>query len=138
MKQNSYGFYIVDAVCGHVGNGNYVIRSFCVEANDAKEAASIARNIPRVKHHYKYAIQSVREVSFENYLVQRLKNEFDPYLHVSNSSEQRNYCNDLEVLRLEDLGGIKTSKGKPKVGHKKYVNNYVLDLSDLDEIRYVG
>ena len=137
MKRD-FKFYIVDAVCGHVGRGNYVLKSLCIEARTAKEAAEKGRNTPRVKHHYKYAIQNVSEVPFEKFLVQKLKNTFDPYLHVTNSTEQRMYCNDMEILRLEDLGGIKMAKSKPKVGHKKYVNNYVMDLSDLNEIKYVS
>lgn len=136
--KNDFRFYIVDAVCGHVGNSKYVIKSFVIEAKNAKEAAAIGRGIPRVKHHYKYAIQSVREVSFEEYLIQRLKNEFDPYLNVSNRSEQRRFCNDLEIHQLEDLGGINLYKRNSKVGPKKYINNYVMDKTELEEYRYVS
>ena len=137
MKE-AFGFFIVDAVCGHVGDGNCVIKSFAVEASSAKEAAARGRTFPRVKHHYKYAIQSVRKVSFEAYLAQRLKNEFDPYLNAVNRSEQRRFCNDLDVFRLEDLGGIDVYKRNSKVGYKKYINNYVSDNSELEEFRYVS
>lgn len=137
MKEN-LGFYIVDAVCGHVGIGNYVIKSFVVEALDAKEAAAKGRGIPRVKHHYKYAIQSVRKVSLEEYLIQKLKNEFDPYLHVSNRSDQKRFCTDLEVYRLEDLGGINIFSQNSKVSRRKYVNHYVMDKSELEEFKYVS
>ena len=137
MKEYS-GFYIVDAVCGHVGNGNYVIKSFEVEAKNAKEAAAKGKIIPRVKHHYKYAIQDVREVSFEEFLIQKLKNEFDPFLHVSNRSDQKRFCRDLAVYRLEDLGGINTYKRNTKVGYKKYINNYVMDRTDLEDFKYVS
>lgn len=137
MKENS-GFFIVDAVCGHVGDGNYVIKSFVVEAMNAKEAAAKGKIIPRVKHHYKYAIQDVREVSFEEFLIQKLKNEFDPYLHVSNRSDQKRFCRDLEVFSLVDLGGINTYKRNTKVGYKKYINNYVMDKTELEDYRYVG
>ena len=136
--QNNYGFYIVDAVCGHVGVGNYVIKSFCVEAKNAKDAAAKGRRIPRVKHHYKYAIQNVREVTFEKFLVQKLKNAFDPFFQVSNSTEQRMYCDDLEILPLDNLDGTKFSRGKAKVGYKKYVNNYMPDCSDLEEYKYIS
>ncbi len=137
MERN-FKFYIVDAVCGHVGRGNYVIKSFAIEATNAKEAATRGRNIPRVKHDYKYAIQNVREVSLQSYVIQKLKNQFDPYMQVTNRADQDRYCEDLEVARLEDLGGIKITRSKPKVGHKKYINNYVMDLSDLNEIKYVS
>ena len=62
MKNNS-GLYIVDAVCGHVGRGKGVLKSFVVMANNAKEAAAAGRVIPRVKHDFKYAIQNVRKVT---------------------------------------------------------------------------
>lgn len=136
MKNNR--LFIVDAVCGHVGNGNYVIKSFAIEAENAKEAAAKGKTIPRVKHHYKYVIQNVRDVSFEEYLIQRLKNEFDLYFHVGNSSEQKRLCNDLDVFRLEDLGGITPYKRSSKVGYKKYINNYVADNSELEEFKYVS
>ena len=137
MKRD-FKFYIVDAVCGHVGRKNYVIKSFCVEAMDAKEAATRGRSIPRVKHDYKYAIQNVREVSLQAYVIQKLKNEFDPYMHVTNRADQDRYCEDLEVARLEDLDGNKVYKRTSKVGRKKYVNNYLPDDSDMEEYKYVS
>lgn len=131
-------FYIVDTVCGHVGKGRCVIKSFAIEAENAKEAAAIGRFIPRVKHHYKYAIQNVHEVSLEKYVIQKLFNEFDPYLHVSNRSNQTMLCEDLEILNLSDLREETDYKRSSKVGRKKYINNYMMDASDINEYRYAG
>lgn len=98
--------YQVSAKCGHVGRGYYVVKEFPVKANDGKEAAKIARKIPRVKHHHKDAILSVNEISFEEY--ERLvdKNNADPYFHCTNVQEQRMY---EEVVYCE-----------PQVDHDTY------------------
>ena len=131
-------FYIVDAVCGHVGRENAVIKHFAVRAANAKEAAAFVRSLPRVKHDYKFAIRNVRLVSFEDYLIQYLKNQFDPYLNANNIQEQRTDCDGIEVLKMSDLEDFKSYRKKTKVGHKRYLNNYVFDESELIDYRYVS
>ena len=42
-------FYIVTAKCGHVGKSKYILINFPVIAEDGREAAKIARQIPRDK-----------------------------------------------------------------------------------------
>ena len=131
-------FYIVDAVCGHVGRENAVIKQFAVRTANAKEAAAFVRTIPRVKHDYKFAIRNVRLVSFEEYLIQYLKNQFDPYLISNNIQEQRMDCDGIEVLKMADLEDSKSYRRKTKVGHKRYLNNYVFDKTELTDYRYVS
>lgn len=131
-------FYIVDAVCGHVGRENAVIKHFAVRSANAKEAAAFVRTLPRVKHDYKFAIRNVRLVSFEDYLIQYLKNQFDPYLNANNIQEQRTDCDSIEVLKMSDLEYFKSYRRKTKVGHKRYFNNYVFDKSELIDYRYVS
>ena len=73
--------YIVSTKCGHVGNNKYIVIDFAVSAKSAKEAAGIARNIPRVKHHWKNAIEEVREVTPEEYYNQiNINKEAKPIL----------------------------------------------------------
>lgn len=55
-------FYEVKACCGHVGRGRYIVKSFYLCAESGKEAASIVRREPRVKHDWKYAIAEVRSI----------------------------------------------------------------------------
>ena len=50
-------FYLVTTKCGHVGKGHYVPITFPIKAENGKEAAKIARMLPRVKHHHWDAIQ---------------------------------------------------------------------------------
>ena len=56
-------YFNVTAKCGHVGRGYYIPITFAVKAESAAEAASVARDLPRVKHHHKDAILSVKEVN---------------------------------------------------------------------------
>ncbi len=86
-------YYIVTAKCGHVGKGYYIPIDFPIKAESKTEAAKIARNFPRVKHHHKDAILDCREVSFEEYNATREKNKADMYLYCHSSSEQRRLCN---------------------------------------------
>ena len=91
-------YFIVDAICGHVGRNNGIVKSFPVAAENAKHAAAVARKFPRVKHDYKYAIQSVREVTKEEYLKQKEINKEDPYLLSKSKYEQNLNCDNLSVF----------------------------------------
>lgn len=83
-------FFKVQAKCGHVGRNNYILKLFYVKANNKKEAASIIRQMSRVKHHHKDAIRDVTEITMDEYVRGLKITENDKYFHVSNSSEQRN------------------------------------------------
>ena len=87
-------YFKVNAKCGHVGRRKFINIDFAVVASNAKEAAAKARMFGRVKHHYKDAINSVEEISQEEFteLVELLSN--DPYISCDNIQEQR---------RIEDL-----------------------------------
>ena len=60
-------FFEVQAKCGHVGRNHYIIKNFYVETTSAKRAAYLIRKAPRVKHHHKDAILSVREIDRDEY-----------------------------------------------------------------------
>ncbi|MDD3130146.1 MAG: hypothetical protein PHW21_07235 [Candidatus Izemoplasmatales bacterium] len=93
MNENNK--YIVSTKCGHVGNNKYVVIDFAVSAVSAKVAARIARNIPRVKHHWKNAIEQVREVTPEEYYNQIKINSEDEYLKSQCIQDQRKNCEDI-------------------------------------------
>ena len=73
-------YYRVEALCGHVGKGRCIRKEFGVVASNGKEAARICRTIPRVKHDFKEAILSVKEVSYIEFLALIYQNRHDPYL----------------------------------------------------------
>ena len=82
-------YYSVRVKCGHVGKKFYIPVTFAIIAESAKEAARIAREMPRVKHDHKDAIQSVLEISQEEYIALRQQNDSDPYLQCKSVQEQR-------------------------------------------------
>ncbi len=136
--ERAFQFFIVDAVCGHVGREYAVIKSFAITERNQQEAAAICRTLPRVKHHFKYAIRNVRQVSLEEYVIQYTKNAFDPYLNSSNIQEQSRIADSLNMVPMETLGKKENYKRTSKVGYKRYFNNYYLtsasnfDARELD------
>lgn len=128
--------YEVCAKCGHVGRDNYIDKVFAIKAMTGKEAAAIARQLPRVKHHHKDAIRYVREIDSERYKEIMTMLKEDPYMQCRNIQEQRARC-ELRVCRDEHTKGRKrTAKaegtGKSHYHHKKkirnpkkYINNYI-------------
>ena len=123
--------YKVTAKCGHVGRSHYVIKDFPVKANDGKEAAKIARELPRVKHHHKDAIRSVVEISFEEYWSLVKANEADPYFSCENVQDQRSYeeiiyCEEVEEKRSYETSNKVIYYGKQLLRNPKRFmrNNY--------------
>ena len=96
-------YFKVNAKCGHVGKGNYINFDFAVVAASAKEAAAKTRFFGRVKHHYKDAINSVEEISYDefNELVEKIAN--DPYISCDNIQQQRRIENFYERISSYDF-----------------------------------
>ena len=116
MERTNY--YAVEAKCGHVGRTNCIIITFPVCAESKKDAASIARNFPRVKRDHKDAIVNVTPIDYEEYMRIVAVNDNDPYLHCKSSQEQNSTCSDLEDRIMPDLFNIaKMNNGKAKKKH---------------------
>ncbi len=94
-------YYEVIAKCGHVGKKYYVPIKFAVVAKSGKDAAKIARQIPRVKHHHKDAILKVTKIDYETFLELKEINSKDPYLKCSSKQEQRKIVNLNERLEID-------------------------------------
>jgi len=60
-------YFIVKCKCGHVGKTMYLPMDFAIYAENAKEAALIARKKRGVKHDHPDAVISVNEVSVGEY-----------------------------------------------------------------------
>lgn len=107
VRRNEKMFYEVKACCGHVGRGHYIVKSFYLWAENAKEAASIVRWKPRVKHNWKYAIEEVKNVSLLDYIAGFVRMELDPYFRTKNSSDQKrlaDYPNwDIRTLPKKEV-----------------------------------
>lgn len=91
-------YFRVLAKCGHVGRQYYIPVDFAIVAEDGRQAATIVRQKARVKHDHKDAILSTEEISFEEFMQLRSKNDADPYLHCKNIQQQRGIENLYERL----------------------------------------
>jgi len=84
-------YYAVKCKCGHVGRHNYILITYGIIAESAKEAAFIARWLPRCKHHHKDCIREVTEITIDEYIQIRLINNLDPYLNCSSRKQQKTH-----------------------------------------------
>ncbi len=92
-------FFKVACKCGHVGSKYFIRISFPIIATCGKDAASIARYIPRVKHDHKDAILECKKISYEEYLELQRINKKDPYLKCECKQDQElieNFCSRIE------------------------------------------
>lgn len=94
-------FYRVTCKCGHIGRQFFIRIDFPVNADSGKEAAEIARNIPRVKHDHKDAILNCVEIDYEEYLIIQKINNNDPYLKCKNPQEQDHIADLADRLEPE-------------------------------------
>lgn len=131
--------YEVQAKCGHVGRKYYVLKNFAVIAENGKDAASITRWMPRVKHHHKDAIRSVVEIDQERYRELKITNRMDPYFSCHCVQDQRSYTEPdiypekhrwLEEEVDENYKAVFAGKEKIRKP-KKYIRNYCLETEDV-------
>ncbi len=94
--------YIVEAKGGHVGRMYYMPVRLPIEATSKKEAARIARDTPRIKHHHEDAILSVVAVTDKAFYEQVKINKADPYLQIKNSSEKKEFEDVINSRVLDD------------------------------------
>lgn len=135
-------YYLVKAMCGHVGARAYIPIIFPVAAKSGAEAAKIARWIPRVKHHYKNAILDVKKVTFEEYEEQMRVNSNDAYLnwngHNCNNTE---YYSDIENRKKEIVDDFEDDKKKTKKKKKhldyRRTTMIQIDSDDLDYLEFI-
>ena len=94
-------YFKVTCKCGHVGINYFIRISFPIVATCGKDASSIARYIPRVKHDHKDAILDCKEISSKEYLELQIINNKDPYLKCECKQEQEMIDNFSSRLELE-------------------------------------
>lgn len=88
-------YFAVTTKCGHVGKGKFIIKTFAVMAEDGKEAAEIARWLPRVKHHNKECILDVKKISEDMYQALLEENSKDLYFQCHSVQEQKEKCPEV-------------------------------------------
>ena len=89
-------YFAVTVKFGHVGQHKCIIKTVPLTAESGKEAAYLARWMPRVKHHDKHAIIDVKEIDLEAYFILMIEKSLDPYFQCKNIQEQRNECEGIE------------------------------------------
>ena len=117
-------YFKVLAKCGHVGKNNYILKWFYLKSNSGKEAAKMARILPRVKHHHKDAIKEVHEITFEDYCVGKKINSKDMYFKSHSKQEQEFYNSvTLEEIYPEERNMKKKYK---KMRNGQRIRNEIL------------
>ena len=133
--EKKMNYYLVRTKCGHVGKNHYVEITFPIKAETGKDAARIARQIPRVKHHHWDAIIDCRKVAREEYEKQVRINNNDPYLQIKSKQEQKQ-IEDLIKDRMitdnhqKELASQKKKSSKPNLKYQK--RKYEDDYEDFD------
>ncbi len=112
-------FYKAVCMCGHVGRNKYIPIAFAITAKSGKDAAKIARDMPRVKHHMKYAVLSCTEIDEEQYKELKRINSEDPYLSCKNIQEQRKHP---EIIQRAVRMVTKKREKQKNESSKKYRN----------------
>ncbi len=108
MKENlSQKFFLVTAMCGHVGKLKYVPVNFAVYANSASEASQLVKTFPRVKKQRKDAILQCIEITEKQYLIQKNVNRRDPYLNAKCHADVLADESFLDKVELIERKGIK-------------------------------
>ena len=108
-------YYAVCVKCGHVGKNYYVDKILAIEAESGKEAAAAARDYPRVKHHHKDAVRSVRKISGEEYASILESNRRDPYFSCRNIQQQRELCH--LARKPEETAPFPENRKEPRNHH---------------------
>lgn len=109
---NEMRYYEVKAKCGHVKKSKYTVKSFYVSAPSGKEAAERGRWLPRVKHHDKFAIIEVNEITKDECLLGKKTNDMDPYFKCHSKQEQNLKCKDLPLQIYEEDKPVPRKKRK--------------------------
>ena len=132
-------YFEVTAKCGHVGKNKYIPITFFVNAESAKEAAEICRDIPRVKHDHRDAILNVAEITNTEFVEGIRNNECDPYLQAKNIQQQRKVKDVIATRILDEKTSLKPSKEirKKKIYHgKEQLKNPKKKFMDLSKMRF--
>jgi hypothetical protein len=117
-------YFIVTAMCGHVGNNRCVVIDFPTRATSAAEAADKARNFRRVKRHRTDAIIDVRKVDKREFSLEVKKHANDPYLHSNSESGFELYKQLKDEGRIVVLSNRKKTwddRGRKIRHYKKYL-----------------
>jgi len=134
-------FFAVTAKCGHVGRQFYYEGTFNISALTKKEAAAIARSMPRVKRDHKDAILRVEEITVETFTAAQEAFKSEAYFHC-NSKRKHNLFHDEIATKLRPETDLVHEYRKKKHNEKRVFEprikqhykreKYILLEDDLD------
>ena len=99
-------YFQVTAKCGHLGKRRYIPINFAVYAENAHEAAQLAKRFPRVKKQCKDAILACIEITHEEFMALLDANRRDSYLQAK--------CRRQVAIDEEFEARIQTMEGRSK------------------------
>ena len=102
-REDGKYMYAVKCKCGYVGRHRYMPIEFPVIAKSKKEAAKIARDIPRVKHDHKDAILGVRQLSEREYQKLIEENNNNPYLKIKSKYQQKEIDDYIDEYAEDEM-----------------------------------
>ena len=88
FDSSSLHYYKVFVKMGHVGINYFYDAALYIAARSKREAAYIARNTSRVKHHHSDAVRDVIEISIDEYNAGLETIKSEPYFQCHNIQEQ--------------------------------------------------
>jgi hypothetical protein len=135
--------YLVETKCGHVGSFAYIPITFALIAESGRDAARLARDIPRVKHNNKFAIISVRKVTQAEYEQQIEINKNDTYLNWKKQRFDEDYdCDQVydRIVYMTDniVSTRKEKKPAKRIEPRQDTNIRKMIWDSLQEINLKG
>ncbi|MDP2426108.1 MAG: leucine-rich repeat domain-containing protein [bacterium] len=120
-------YYSVECKCGHVGRDKFMPIVFPMKAYSKKEAAQLAKELPRVKRDHVDAILTCTQISKEQYIELLKNNKADVYLQVKSKHEQKKHLDKIEPrLQVEKPKNI-VPKTKTEPLKKTFIKKEVVE-----------
>ncbi|HQC30688.1 MAG TPA: hypothetical protein PLP51_03015 [Acholeplasmataceae bacterium] len=134
-------YYRVTCKCGHVGKSYYIKIDFPIKAHSRKEAARVAKTIPRVKRNHKDAVLACKEINIDEFKDLISLNDRDPYLKCNSKKEQLKIKN-LKSRMIPETKQVNVSKEKQRnLKYKRKMQQLIekdLDKYLLKEMKLYG
>ncbi len=124
-------YFKVTAKCGHVGKVFYYPGDLFIKAENGRDAARVARNMPRVKHDHKDAILNVEEIDWETYRAGKKDARKNPYFFCESVQQQLEYWDEIGSRLLAD---DYNEKEKSKKVSRKHSLRHVYNADPLYDL----